>query len=163
MGRPWVATSSNSSQWFHCWCWSYQRAIRRSARLWSWRDRREHWSDGMCWSKESSSQCINCATLWYKPCMKKIDTDLIHSYQIMKFIEIQFVWWAIFGSHLCGMYSEGIGVNSIRCTSCSKWVHRWCSSVKGRRQAAVFLPVEVAQMASFQVYIIPWIMCSSWT
>ena len=30
----------------------------------------------------------------------------------------------------CGVCSKGVGNNSIRCTSCQKWVHK-CSGIKG--------------------------------
>jgi len=31
----------------------------------------------------------------------------------------------------CGVYGTGVGNNSIRCTSCRKWVHKKCSGIKG--------------------------------
>ena len=31
----------------------------------------------------------------------------------------------------CGVYSKGVGSNSLQCTSCQKWVHRKCSGIKG--------------------------------
>jgi len=31
----------------------------------------------------------------------------------------------------CLWYRRGVGNNSIQCTSCQKWVHRKCSSIKG--------------------------------
>jgi len=31
----------------------------------------------------------------------------------------------------CGVCGRGIGNNSIQCTSCRKWVHRRCSTIKG--------------------------------
>jgi len=31
----------------------------------------------------------------------------------------------------CGVWSRGVGSNSIRCTSCQKWVHKKCSGIKG--------------------------------
>jgi len=31
----------------------------------------------------------------------------------------------------CGVCGRGVGNNSIRCTSCQKWVRRKCSSIKG--------------------------------
>ena len=34
----------------------------------------------------------------------------------------------------CGVCASGVGANSIKCTSCLKWVHKRCSGVKGRLQ-----------------------------
>jgi len=31
----------------------------------------------------------------------------------------------------CGVCGRGVGNNSIQCTSCKKWVHKKCSSIKG--------------------------------
>jgi len=31
----------------------------------------------------------------------------------------------------CGVGSRAVGSNSIRCTSCQKWVHKKCSGIKG--------------------------------
>ena len=31
----------------------------------------------------------------------------------------------------CGVCSKGVGSNSLQCTSCQKWVHKKCSSIKG--------------------------------
>jgi len=31
----------------------------------------------------------------------------------------------------CGVCSEGVGSNSLQCTSCQKWVHKKCSIIKG--------------------------------
>jgi len=31
----------------------------------------------------------------------------------------------------CGVCGRGVGSNSIQCTSCHKWVHKKCSSIKG--------------------------------
>ena len=42
-----------------------------------------------------------------------------------------------FGSHLYEECDKGVGHNSIKSTSCSKWVYRGCSRVKGSLQAAV--------------------------
>ena len=41
-----------------------------------------------------------------------------------------------FGSHPCGVCGKDVGNNSFMCISCSKWVHRRCSNVKGSLQAA---------------------------
>jgi len=32
---------------------------------------------------------------------------------------------------LCGVCVRDVGNNSVQCTSCQKWVHRKCSSIKG--------------------------------
>ena len=32
----------------------------------------------------------------------------------------------------CGVCYKGVGANSILCTSCNKWVHKRCTSVKGK-------------------------------
>jgi len=31
----------------------------------------------------------------------------------------------------CGVYSKGVGSNSLQCISCEKWVHKKCSGIKG--------------------------------
>jgi len=31
----------------------------------------------------------------------------------------------------CGVCSKGVGSNSLKCTSCQKWVHKKCSGIKG--------------------------------
>ena len=31
----------------------------------------------------------------------------------------------------CGVFSKGVGSNSLQCTSCQKWVHKKCSGMKG--------------------------------
>ena len=36
------------------------------------------------------------------------------------------------GKNPCGVCRKGVGVNSIYCTSCKKWIHKRCSGVKGR-------------------------------
>ena len=37
----------------------------------------------------------------------------------------------------CGVCSAGVGANSIQCTTCSKWVHKRCTGIKGRLTAVV--------------------------
>ena len=32
----------------------------------------------------------------------------------------------------CGVFYKGVGANSILCTSCNKWVHKRCTSIKGK-------------------------------
>src|SRR6266516_668899 len=36
------------------------------------------------------------------------------------------------GKFPCGICRKGVGVNSIRCTSCRMWIHKRCSGVRGR-------------------------------
>jgi len=36
------------------------------------------------------------------------------------------------GKFPCGICRKGVGVNSIRCTSCKMWIHKRCSGVQGR-------------------------------
>ena len=31
----------------------------------------------------------------------------------------------------CGVCKKGVGNNSILCHGCKKWIHKWCSGVKG--------------------------------
>ena len=35
------------------------------------------------------------------------------------------------GKWPCGVCSKGVGVNSIKCTTCQAWTHKKCSGVKG--------------------------------
>ena len=37
----------------------------------------------------------------------------------------------------CGVCSAGVGANSIQCTTCSKWVHKRCTDIKGRLTTVV--------------------------
>src|SRR5437899_2975238 len=37
----------------------------------------------------------------------------------------------------CGIYRKGVGVNSICCSSCKKWIHKGCSGVVGNLQKMV--------------------------
>ena len=39
------------------------------------------------------------------------------------------------GKYPCGVCHKGVGVNSIFCTYCNKWVHKRCSGVSGRLDA----------------------------
>lgn len=36
------------------------------------------------------------------------------------------------GKYPCGVCCKGVGVNSIQCTVCHKWIHKKCSGIKGR-------------------------------
>ena len=36
------------------------------------------------------------------------------------------------GKHPCGVCRKGVGANSIFCSSCEHWVHKKCTSIKGR-------------------------------
>ena len=36
------------------------------------------------------------------------------------------------GKDSCGVCRKGVGVNSIQCVGCQKWVHKKCSGIKGR-------------------------------
>ena len=38
------------------------------------------------------------------------------------------------GRYPCGVCYKGVGVNSVQCQSCSYWVHKRCSKIKGRLQ-----------------------------
>ena len=37
----------------------------------------------------------------------------------------------------CSICGSGVGANSIQCTSCSLWVHKRCSDIRGRLQSVV--------------------------
>jgi len=39
----------------------------------------------------------------------------------------------------CGICGRGVGNNSIQCTSCQKWVHRKCTSIKGSMYKVTFI------------------------
>ncbi len=41
------------------------------------------------------------------------------------------------GKFPCGVCGKGVGVNSIKCTSCMTWTHKKCSDVTGRLQDVV--------------------------
>ena len=28
-------------------------------------------------------------------------------------------------------YGEGVQANSVQCTACQNWIHKWCSGVRG--------------------------------
>jgi len=36
------------------------------------------------------------------------------------------------GKYPCGVCKSGVGINSIFCTGCSKWIHKKCSGVQGK-------------------------------
>ena len=36
------------------------------------------------------------------------------------------------GKYPCGVCGKGVGANSIKCTSCSAWIHKKCSGISGR-------------------------------
>ena len=40
------------------------------------------------------------------------------------------------GAWPCGVCGKGVQANSLQCTACERWVHRRCSGVKGRLEAA---------------------------
>ena len=40
------------------------------------------------------------------------------------------------GEFPCSICGRGVGANSIRCTTCNRWVHRRCSGIAGSLQAA---------------------------
>ena len=31
----------------------------------------------------------------------------------------------------CGVRVKGVQANSVKCTVCKKWIHKWCSGVRG--------------------------------
>ena len=35
------------------------------------------------------------------------------------------------GKDPCGVCNEGVGSNSIKCTSCKAWIHKRCSDISG--------------------------------
>ena len=35
------------------------------------------------------------------------------------------------GKWPCGVYGKGVQANSVQCTVCKKWIHKWCSGVCG--------------------------------
>ena len=36
------------------------------------------------------------------------------------------------GKYPCGICGTGVGINSIQCGGCKKWIHKKCSEVKGK-------------------------------
>jgi len=40
------------------------------------------------------------------------------------------------GKFPCSVCKRGVGANSIQCTACNLWVHKRCSSIKGKLQSA---------------------------
>ena len=35
------------------------------------------------------------------------------------------------GKWPCGVCGKGVQTNSVQCTVCKKWIHKWCSGVRG--------------------------------
>ena len=35
------------------------------------------------------------------------------------------------GKWFCGVCVKGVQANSVQCTLCKKWIHKWCSGVCG--------------------------------